>query len=62
MSRQADHPPSDPEAELRRLREENDMLRSLVRDAPVAFVALDLDRHVKIWNHAAERIFGWRNQ
>ncbi|MBI1891784.1 MAG: PAS domain S-box protein [Burkholderiales bacterium] len=62
MSRQADNPPSDLEAELRRLREENDMLRSLVRDAPVAFVALDLDRHVKIWNHAAERIFGWREE
>lgn len=47
------------DAELQRLREENELLRSLVRDAPVAFVALDLQRHVKIWNHAAERIFGW---
>lgn len=38
------------------------MLRSLVRDAPVAFVALDLQRRVKLWNHAAERIFGWREE
>ncbi|TCS36063.1 PAS domain S-box-containing protein [Paucimonas lemoignei] len=50
------------QAELHRLREENDMLKSLVRDAPVAFVALDLERRVKLWNHAAERIFGWREE
>ncbi len=55
-------PTSDMQAELQRLREENDMLRSLVRDAPVAFVALDLQRRVKLWNHAAERIFGWREE
>jgi two-component system sensor histidine kinase UhpB len=52
--------PSEIEAELQRLREENDLLKSLVRDAPVALVSLDLKRHVKIWNQAAERIFGWR--
>lgn len=51
-----------PDDELQRLREENEMLRSLVRDAPVAFVALDLQRRVKLWNHAAERIFGWREE
>lgn len=45
--------------ELARLREENRMLRSLVRDAPVAIVALDLERNVQIWNLAAERTFGW---
>ncbi|QAU35059.1 PAS domain-containing sensor histidine kinase [Janthinobacterium sp. 17J80-10] len=55
-------PAVEPESELQRLREENDMLRSLVRDAPVAFVALDLQRRVKLWNHAAERIFGWREE
>ncbi|RJG00264.1 PAS domain S-box protein [Noviherbaspirillum sedimenti] len=55
-------PPSEVQAELQRLREENDMLRSLVRDAPVAFVALDLQRRVQLWNHAAERIFGWREE
>lgn len=38
------------------------MLKSLVHDAPVAFVALDLQRRVKLWNHAAERIFGWREE
>lgn len=42
------------------MREENDLLKSLVRDAPVALVSLDLHRHVKVWNQAAERIFGWR--
>jgi PAS domain S-box-containing protein len=55
-------PSSELEAELQRLREENDLLKSLVRDAPVALVSLDLNRHVKIWNQAAERIFGWREE
>lgn len=54
--------PAEMQAELLRLREENDMLRSLVRDAPVAFIALDLQRHVRLWNHAAERIFGWQEE
>lgn len=58
----SDHSPADPEAELQRLRDENDMLRSLVRDAPVAFVSLDLNRHVQLWNRAAERIFGWHEE
>lgn len=57
-----DNPDRSLQAELQRLREENEMLKSLVRDAPVAFVSLDLQRHVKIWNHAAERIFGWREE
>lgn len=57
-----DNPDCSLERELQRLREENEMLKSLVRDAPVAFVALDLQRRVKLWNHAAERIFGWREE
>lgn len=60
MSQPKQNPPSEIEAELQRLREENDLLKSLVRDAPVALVSLDLNRHVRIWNQAAERIFGWR--
>lgn len=62
MSLPTTPPSTDQQSELQRLREENDMLRSLVRDAPVAFVALDLQRRVKLWNHAAERIFGWREE
>lgn len=60
MPKSGSIPPSEIDAELKRLREENDLLKSLVRDAPVALVSLDLQRHVKIWNQAAERIFGWR--
>ena len=56
----ANQTPAEIEAELQRLRDENDLLKSLVRDAPVALVSLDLNRHVRIWNQAAERIFGWR--
>lgn len=62
MLHPSDHSAATLDAELQRLREENDMLKSLVRDAPVAFISLDLHRRVQIWNRAAERIFGWREE
>jgi two-component system sensor histidine kinase UhpB len=40
--------------------EELATLRPLIRDVPVAVVALDLDGCVTVWNGAAERVFGWR--
>jgi len=36
------------------------LLRQIVEIAPLAIIALDRDRQVKLWNPAAERIFGWR--
>lgn len=41
---------------------DDEMLRALVRDAPLAMVALDTARHVRVWNKAAEAIFGWREE
>jgi diguanylate cyclase (GGDEF)-like protein/PAS domain S-box-containing protein len=34
-------------------------LTALVKSAPVAIVELDLEGRVRLWNAAAERIFGW---
>lgn len=41
------------------LRETNDALRTLIHASPLAIFALDPEGRVKIWNPAAERIFGW---
>jgi two-component system cell cycle sensor histidine kinase/response regulator CckA len=41
------------------LRETNYTLQSLIRTSPLAIVATDLDGRVRMWNKAAERIFGW---
>ena len=37
-------------------------LQSLVDSLPVALIALDKDNLVRVWNPAAERIFGWSSQ
>ncbi|MEM9151175.1 MAG: PAS domain S-box protein [Cyanobacteria bacterium P01_F01_bin.3] len=42
------------------LRHKNDTLNALIMASPRAIVMLDLKGHVKIWNPAAERMFGWR--
>ncbi len=42
------------------LRVTNRMLTALVRSSPMAIVIIDLQGKVKLWNPAAERIFGWR--
>jgi len=44
------------------LRESNEMLSSLVRSSPAAIVVLDKEARVRMWNPAAERIFGWTEQ
>ncbi|MDD5250472.1 MAG: EAL domain-containing protein [Rhodocyclaceae bacterium] len=50
-----------PAARMRRaLRQDADLLASLVQSLPVALVALAPDRSVRLWNPAAERLFGWR--
>ncbi|WP_143448305.1 bifunctional diguanylate cyclase/phosphodiesterase [Kineosporia sp. A_224] len=35
-------------------------LRPVVDLVPAAFVAVDADEHVTVWNPAAEQLFGWR--
>lgn len=42
-----------------RLQERNDTLRALVAAAPLPIVVIDLDTTVRLWNPAAERLFGW---
>ncbi len=42
-----------------KLRESNHTLRALIQASPLAIIALDSRENVKIWNPAAERIFGW---
>jgi PAS domain S-box-containing protein len=41
------------------LRHTNQTLQSLIAASPRAIFTLDLEDHVKIWNPAAERMFGW---
>ncbi len=41
------------------LRHTNDTLQALVKASPRAIVMLDLEGKVKIWNPAAEQMFGW---
>ncbi|MGZ5047342.1 MAG: bifunctional diguanylate cyclase/phosphodiesterase [Usitatibacter sp.] len=38
----------------------HERLRAVIRAAPVAIIDCDLDDVVRMWNPAAERIFGWR--
>ncbi|MEL6553357.1 MAG: GAF domain-containing protein, partial [Cyanobacteria bacterium J06621_11] len=41
------------------LRYKNDTLNALITASPRAIFMLDVDGNVKIWNPAAERMFGW---
>lgn len=41
------------------LRHMNDTLQALVTASPRAIIMLDLEEKVKIWNPAAEQMFGW---
>ena len=42
-----------------RLRRSNDTLSSLIQASPMAITMLDAEGKVRVWNPAAERIFGW---
>ena len=42
------------------LRHTNQTLQSLIAASPRAIFTLDLQERVKIWNPAAERMFGWK--
>jgi len=41
------------------LRHTNQTLQSLIAASPRAIFTVDLDNHIKVWNPAAERMFGW---
>jgi diguanylate cyclase (GGDEF)-like protein/PAS domain S-box-containing protein len=40
-------------------RESNERLRAVIHAAPLAIVARDLTTRIRMWNPAAERLFGW---
>lgn len=42
--------------------EADQMVRALIQSSPIAIIANDLDEKVRVWNPAAERIFGWTKQ
>jgi len=44
------------------LRETNQTLQALIAASPLAIVVMDNELRVKLWNPAAERIFGWKEQ
>ncbi len=41
------------------LRVANQSMETLIRSSPLAIIAVDLDLKVRLWNPAAQRIFGW---
>jgi PAS domain S-box-containing protein len=44
------------------LHKTNETLAALIRYSPLAIIGTDLDSKVMIWNPAAERIFGWKEE
>jgi diguanylate cyclase (GGDEF)-like protein/PAS domain S-box-containing protein len=43
-------------------RESNERLRAVIHAAPMAIVARDLKDVIRMWNPAAERMFGWKEE
>jgi diguanylate cyclase (GGDEF)-like protein/PAS domain S-box-containing protein len=41
-------------------RDSNERLRAVIEAAPVAIIARDLNTVIRMWNPAAERMFGWK--
>src|SRR2546423_1373788 len=44
------------------LNKSNQTLRTLIQAAPLAIFSLDAEGQVKMWNPAAERLFGWNEE
>ena len=44
------------------LRDAHQTLKAIVQSSPMAITLLELDGTVRLWNPAAERIFGWKAQ
>jgi len=42
--------------------ESNERLRAVIHATPLAIVARDLNAKVRMWNPAAERMFGWKEE
>lgn len=46
----------------RELWDTNEKLNTIIDACPVSIAALDLEGHVKLWNPAAEKMFGWKQE
>ena len=44
------------------VRKASELVRTVVQASPVAITALDFDGLVRMWNPAAEKLFGWRKR
>lgn len=45
------------------LQRSNDLLRTIIKAAPVAIIGLDLDGNIQmVWNPAAEKMLGWKSE
>ena len=44
------------------LEQANQTLRTIIETCPLAIIALDLQGNVTLWNAAAERTFGWKQE
>jgi PAS domain S-box-containing protein len=53
---------SEMRAALVELRESNQTLEAIIHASPLGIIALDPEGIVKMWNSAAERIYGWSAQ
>ncbi len=53
---------TDRERALEALRASNETLRALIQVSPLAIILLGPEGNVKLWNPAAERMFGWTEQ
>ena len=43
-------------------RESNERLRAVIHAAPMAIIARDKERRIRMWNPSAERMFGWSEE
>jgi PAS domain S-box-containing protein len=43
-------------------RESNERLRAVIQAAPLAIISRDLEGVIRMWNPAAEQMFGWREE
>jgi PAS domain S-box-containing protein len=54
--------PSSPDSDIAEGKEQEQRLQALIDSSPLALVEFGLDTRVRLWNPAAERIFGWSRE
>ncbi len=56
---EAEHRRREAERIAEALRQSSEMLEALIHSSALGIVVLDADARVRLWNAAAERVFGW---